>query len=147
MNMTKMPQFCPFKHSPLYHEANERGGGRRSWFPAGDVGHAPVFLSPISSCGTFLLPNLFMPRPMNAASRLVAPSSGLVNWRSAGAHWEPSSAHGCRDLCCPDTRLGGLGRDRLLSGHDRLLLERYGKMGWGISTSLGGCFFGSDAEG
>ena len=139
--MIKMPQFCPFKHSPLYHEANERGGGRRSWFPAGDVGHAPVFLSPINSCGTFLLPNLFMPRSMNAASRLMAPSSGLVNWRSAfGSHCEPSSAHGCRYLYCPDIRLGGL-------GHERLLLGRYGKMGWGISTSFGGCFFGSYTEG
>ena len=26
MNMTKMPQFCPFKHSLLYHEANKSGG-------------------------------------------------------------------------------------------------------------------------
>lgn len=139
MNMTKMPQFCLFKHSPLYHEANERGGGWRSWFPAGDVGHAPVFLSPISSCGTFLLPNLFTPRPANAASCLMAVRRGLMNWRNAGAHCEPSSAHGCRYLCCPDIRLGGL-------GHECLLLERDGTMGWGISTSFDSCCVGSYAE-
>lgn len=138
MNMTKMPQICPFKHSLLYHEANEHGGGWRSRFPAGDVGRAPVFLSPISSCGTFLLPNLFMPRPVNAASCLISPRSRPMNWGSAGAHREPPSARGCRYLCCPDIRLGSL-------GHECLLLGRYGKMGWEISTSFGSGCFGSYA--
>lgn len=115
MNMTKMPQFCPFKHSLLHHEANEHSGGRRSWFPAGDVGHALVFLSPISSCGTFLLPNLFISRPTTAASCLMAARRGLTHWRNTGAHCQPSPAHGCRCLCCPDVGLGGPGHEHLLA--------------------------------